>query len=99
MRSDSGGVQFFDLVEVDWRSDHGPVANAVANSGFTAGATGATCTAAQPVAERGGGGRPGRRAGNTGRAARAGWTTGIASGSCAPASEPRRAWGIMVPES
>jgi hypothetical protein len=98
MQPDSGGVQFFDLVEVDWRSDHGLVAIAAESSGCTDGATGAMSTAASSVRGRVADGRLGRHAGGTGHASRGGWITVIASGPAGSASGPS-AWGIMVPES
>ena len=98
MRRDSDGVQFFDLVEVDWRSEHGPVVTAAANSGCTGGATEGTCTAVPNAGARVGGGRRGWRGDSTARAKRDGWTTEITSGRCEPDDE-QRAWGIMVPES
>lgn len=98
MRPDGGGVQFFDLIEVDWRSEHGPVVTAAGNSGCTGGATEATCTAVPNAAARVGGGRRGWRGDSTGRAPRDGWTTGITSGRCEPGGE-QSAWGIMVLES
>jgi hypothetical protein len=100
MRPDGGGVQFFDLVEVDWRSDRDSVDTAVPSSGCTGGATAGMCTAAQPAGERGGGGRPGWRGSATGHPMRAGRITGITSGRAGRDTEPpSRAWGIMVPES
>lgn len=98
MRPDGGGVQFFDLVEVDWRSDRDNVASAAASSGCTAGATGATCTVDLAAGGRAVGGRPGARAGNTGPAMRGARTIGMTSARGERAAGPA-AWGIMVPES
>lgn len=98
MRPDCGGVQFFDLVEVDWRSEHGHAATAAASSGCTDGATEATCTAASSAKGRAVDGRLGQHAGGTERATRGDWITVIASEPAGSASGPS-AWGIMVPES
>lgn len=93
-----GGVQFFDLVEVDWRFGNGVADNAASSSGCTAGATGDTCTAAPSAGWRAVGGRRDRRDDSTAPARRAGWITVISSGRDGPDSE-RSAWGIMVPKS
>ena len=98
MRSDGGGVQFFDLVEVDWRSDHAPVAIAVASSGCTGGATVGTCTAARSAGVRVGVGPPGSLAAAIAPATRGGRITGTISARCERDVEPS-AWGIMVPKS
>ncbi|MDX2019052.1 MAG: hypothetical protein SF187_02335 [Deltaproteobacteria bacterium] len=96
MRRIGGGVQFFDLVEVDWRSEHGVAATAETSSGCTGGATVATCTAEMVVDVKDVGAQPGERGVSTGRAMRDGKTIGINS-------RPRglavgqNAWGIMVP--
>jgi len=44
MRPDSDGVQFFDLVEDNWISDHDSASTVAASSGYTAGAITATST-------------------------------------------------------
>jgi hypothetical protein len=98
MRPDGGGVQFFDLVEVDWKSDRDNVASAGTSSGCTVGATGAMCTAGLAAGAMAAGGRPGARAGNTGQARRDGRIIGMTSGLAGRAAGPI-AWGIMVPES
>jgi hypothetical protein len=97
MRPEGGVVQFFDLVEVDWKSDRGNVASAGASSGCTVGATGAMCTVGLAAGGRAGGGRPGVRAGSTGQATRGGRIIGMASAHGGRATGI--AWGIMVPES
>jgi len=98
MRRDGGGVQFFDLVEVDWRSEHAPVAIAVASSGCTGGATVDTCTAAPGAGARVGAGPPGSLAAATAPATRGGRITGTTSARCERDAE-LNAWGIMVPKS
>jgi hypothetical protein len=98
MRPVGGGVQFFDLVEVDWRSDHGIAAAAETRSGCTDGATGDTCTAAPHVAARAGAGQPEARASATVPAMTGGRTTAIASVRSASDVAPA-AWRIMVLES
>ena len=98
MRPDGGGVQFFDLVEVDWKSDRGNVANAGASSGCTVGATGATCTAGLAAGTRAVGGQRGAHAGSTGQAMRDGKIIGMPSVRGGRDAGPT-AWGIMVPES
>jgi hypothetical protein len=99
MRPDGGGVQFFDLVEVTWRSDHGPAGAAAASSGCTGGATEGTCTAGRSAGAKVGGGRLARRDNATGRAKRGGSITGTSSGRAGRDDGPRAAWGIMVLES
>jgi|SRR4051794_27497005 hypothetical protein len=98
MRPNGGGVQFFDLVEVDWRSDHGCAATAAASSGCTDGATGAMCTAVTGAAVRAGGGLPGWHDSDTGRAMRVGSTTATGSERAGSAGGPTT-WGITVPRS
>jgi hypothetical protein len=98
MRPVGGGVQFFDLVEVDWRSEHGIAATAAASSGCTDGATGDTCTAATPVAAKGGGGRPEALASATVWAMTGGTTIAIVSVRSV-SDAALGAWRIMVPES
>lgn len=98
MRPNGGGVQFFDLVEVDWRSEHGRAATAAASSGCTDGAIGGTCTAGGGAGARAGGGRLGWLDSATGRAMRGDWITVISNGRAGRESGPS-AWGIMVPES
>jgi hypothetical protein len=98
MRRDGGGVQFFDLVEVDWKSEHAPVANGVANSGCTGGAMVYTCTAAPGAGARVGAGPPGSLAAATAPATRGGRITGTTSARCERDAE-LNAWGIMVPKS
>jgi hypothetical protein len=98
MRPDGGGVQFFDLVEVDWRSEHAPVAIAVASSGCTDGAIVDTCTAAPVAGARVGAGPPGSLAVATALAMRGGRITGTTSAHCARDAE-LIAWGIMVQKS
>jgi hypothetical protein len=98
MRPDGGGVQFFDLVEVDWRSDHAPVAIAVASSGYTDGATVGTCTAARSAGVRVGAGLPRTLGAGTGPVTRGGRITGTTSARCEQ-DAGLSAWGIMVPKS
>jgi hypothetical protein len=98
MRRDGGGVQFFDLVEVDWRSEHAPVAIAVVSSGCTGGATVGTCTAVQVAGARVGAGPPGSLAAATAPVTRGGRITGTTSARCERDAKPS-AWGIMVPKS
>jgi hypothetical protein len=98
MRPEGGGVQFFDLVEVDWKSDRGNVASVGASSGCTVDATGATCTVGMAAGARAVGGQRGAHVGSTGPARRDGRIIGMASALAGRASGPI-AWGIMVPES
>jgi len=93
-----GDVQFFDLVEVDWKSERGHVATVAAGSGYTVGAIAGTCTAGRGVGLRAGAGRPERRDGAIAPAMRDDRTTAITSARCGPADGSRQ-WGIMVPES
>jgi hypothetical protein len=98
MQRDGGGVQLFDLVEVDWRSDHADVATAVASSGCTDGATADTCTVVPAAAARAGDGRRGSRADATARMMMGGRITATTSAHCGRDTGPS-AWGIMVPKS
>ena len=98
MRPYVGGVQFFDLVEVDWRSDHAPVAIAAASSGCTSGAIVDTCTAVLSAGARVGAGPPGSLGVATAQATRGGRITGTTSVRCERDAEPN-AWGIMVQKS
>jgi hypothetical protein len=98
MRPDGGGVQFFDLVEVDWRSEHASVAIAVTSSGCTGGATADTCTAARGAGARVGAGPQGSLAAATAPAMRGGRITATTSARCERDAEPI-AWGIMVQKS
>jgi hypothetical protein len=98
MRPVGGGVQFFDLVEVDWRSEHGIAATAAASSGCTDGATGDTCTAAPPAATRADAGQPEAPGSATVQTSPGGRTTAIASVRSVSDAEPA-AWRIMVLES
>ena len=86
MRPSSVGVQFFDLVEDSWISDFDSASSAARSSGYTAGATAATCTVVRYVATVGVRGQPTRRAGNTGPATRAEPITATTSAPTAPAS-------------
>lgn len=98
MRPEGGGVQFFDLVEVDWKSDRGNVASAGASSGCTVGATGATCTVGLSAGARVVGGQRGAHVGSTGQAMRDGRIIEMTSAHAGGVAGPT-AWGIMVPES
>lgn len=98
MRRVGGGVQFFDLVEVDWRSDHEHAAIVAKSSGCTGGATGATCTAVLTAGARAVGGRLEARDGAIARRVTDGRTTAIASGRSASDTEPA-AWRIKVPQT
>jgi hypothetical protein len=98
MRPVGGGVQFFGLVEVDWKSAYGHADIAASSSGCTAGATGDTRTAATNADGRVAGGQRDRRGDSTARARRADWTTVIKSVRGGLAGD-RSAWGIMVPKS
>ncbi len=98
MRPNGGGVQFFDLVEVDWRSEHGCVATAASSSGCTGGAIGAMCTVVRRAAVRGGAGRLGWHDSATGHATKGGSTTATGS-ERAGSKRVRTTWGIMVPRS
>jgi len=98
MRPDGDGVQFFDLVEDNWISDYDSASTVAASSGYTAGATTATSTAARRAATVAGRGQPARRADGTGPATRDAPITATTNAPTAPASETA-AWGIMVPKS
>ena len=98
MRPVGGGVQFFDLVEVDWRFDHGNAATAAASSGCTDGATGATCTAAPTAVARAAAGRPEGPGSATAQTSPGGRTTAIANVRSVSDAAPA-AWRIMVLES
>lgn len=98
MRPVGGGVQFFDLVEVDWRSDHGNAATAAASSGCTDGATAATCIVAPTVAARADAGQPRAPASATVQTTPGGRTTATASARSVSDAAPA-AWRIMLPES
>ena len=93
-----GDVQFFDLVEVDWKSESDHVATVAARSGYTADAIVGTCTAGRDVGLRAGAGQPERREGAIAPAMRDDRTTAITSARSGPA-DGSRPWGIMVPES
>jgi hypothetical protein len=96
MRRIDGGVQFFDLVEVNWRSDRDNVAIAELSSGCTSGATGAMCIAGTIVGSRGVGVRHKGLVVGTERVTRDAKTIGISSAPRGLAAIPS-AWGIMVP--
>ena len=93
-----GAVQFFDLVEVDWRSDPAAAPSVGLSSGCTAGATEATSIVAKPAGSAVAGLRPSGPAVSTGRPKKAAWIIETASvpGVLADAPVP---WGIMVPKS
>ena len=98
MRPDGDGVQFFDLVEDNWRSDHEIAGSAAGSSGFIAGATVVMRTAgslAERLAEPE---PPGGHARSTGPATRGAPITATTSALAGPANGTA-AWGIMVPKS
>jgi hypothetical protein len=98
MRQGGDGVQFFGLAEAHWKSDYDIAGTAAASSGYTAGATTATSTAARRAATVAGRGQPARRVDGTGPATRDAPITATTSAPTAPASGSA-AWGIMVPKS
>ena len=98
MRQGGDGVQFFGLAEAHWKSDYDIAGTAAASSGYTAGATTATSTAARRAATVAGCGQPARHVESTAPATRDAPITVTTSAPTAPASETA-AWGIMVPKS